>query len=105
MVESLLVLVQKQLENSVDPAPKRSPQSFFKEEIKAHGVKSALVEKIAADRFEQIREKSKTEIFGLCEALLKTDYMEEAIVAFAWSYALRDRYQPPDFEVFQEWLN
>ncbi len=105
MAEPLLALVQKELEHNVDPAPKRSPQSFFKEEIKAHGVKSALVEKIAADRFEQIREKSKTEIFGLCEALLKTDYMEEAIVAFAWSHALRDRYQPPDFEVFQEWLN
>ncbi len=105
MAEPLLALVQKELEHNVDPAPKRSPQSFFKEEIKAHGVKSALVEKIAADHFEQLREKSKTEIFGLCQALLKTDYMEEAIVAFAWSYALRDRYQPPDFEMFREWLN
>lgn len=104
MGEEFVAAIQRQLEDNIDPSPKRSPQSFFKEEIKAHGVKSALVEKIAAARFEQIRERGKAEILGLCEALLETDYMEEAIVACAWSYALRDRYEESDFDVFEKWL-
>ena len=105
MDEEFVVAIQRELEDNVDPSPKRSPQSFFKEGIRAHGVKSALVEKIAAARFREIGGRDKPEILSLCEALLATDYMEEAIVACAWSYALRDRYAESDFDVFERWLN
>jgi 3-methyladenine DNA glycosylase AlkD len=105
MDSALLRRIQEELVSKVDPAPKRSPQSFFKEEIKAHGVKSALVERISAVLFKEIRGRGKVEILSLCEALFRTDYMEESIIACNWAYALRDRYEPRDFEVFQDWLN
>jgi len=104
MDEALLRRIKEDLVSSVDPTPKRSPQSFFKEEIKTHGVKSAVVERISAGFFKEIRDRGKNEILSLCEALLQTDYVEEAIVACNWAYALRDQYEPRDFEVFQEWL-
>ncbi len=105
MGAELVDAIQRELEDNVDPFPKRTPQSFFKEQIKAHGVKSALVEKIAAARFQKISGRDKAEILDLCEALFATDYMEEAFVACAWSYALRAKYDESDFEVFERWLN
>ncbi len=104
MGEEFVAAIQRELEDNIDTSPKRSPQSFFKEQVKAHGVKTALVEKIAAARFRQISGRDKNEILGLCEALLETDYMEEAFVACAWSYALRDGYEESDFDVFEKWL-
>ncbi len=105
MDSALLSRIQEDLVNNIDPAPKRSPQSFFKEEVHAHGVKTASVERISAAFFKEIRDRGKTEIMNLCEALFETDYVEEAIIACDWAYALRDRYERGDFEVFQKWLN
>ena len=99
-----LAEIREKLEQNVDPSPKRNPQSFFKEEIRFHGVKTPTVEKIAREYFKRIRDKSKSEIFSLCEELLKTEYMEEAFVAFEWAYQLRDKYEPADFDVFERWL-
>jgi len=105
MDNKVLDEIRKELEQNVDPSPKRSPQSFFKEEIKFYGVKTPTVEKIGREYFRQIRDKDKREIFRLCDELLREDYMEEAVVAFEWAYQLRDKYERPDFEVFEHWLN
>ena len=104
MADDLIARIQAELERNVDPSPKRSPQSFFKEAVKYHGVKTNLVEKLAAEYFKTVRSRTKAEVFALCEALLKTDYMEEAVIAFQWSYELKDKYEPADFEVFEGWL-
>ena len=100
----LLTEIQNELERQVDPAPVRSPQSFFKEQIKFHGVKTNIVERIGKERFQQIKDKSKKDIFSLCEELLKVDYVEEAFIAFDWAYRLQDRFEPADFAVFERWL-
>ena len=104
MSDAILRQIQKELEENVDPSPKRSPRSFFKEEIKFHGVKTAVVERIARERFDQIRDRDRGEIFNFCEALLQTDYVEESFIAFDWSYRLRDSYERGDFEIFERWL-
>jgi 3-methyladenine DNA glycosylase AlkD len=103
-VANLVQEIGKEFEKHIDPAPKRAAQSFFKEEIKAHGVKTALVGNIAAARFKEIKDKSKREIFALCEGLLETDYMEEAFVAAYWAYELRGQFRPEDFEVLERWI-
>ncbi len=104
MKSALLAEIVRELEQNVDPSPKRSPQTFFKEEVKFHGVKSNIVERIARERFKQIQSRGKGEVFAQCEALLKTDYGEEAAIAFEWAYQLRDAFEPADFEVFENWL-
>jgi 3-methyladenine DNA glycosylase AlkD len=59
---------------------------------------------MAKDYFKIISDKSKQEIFALCEELLSSDYMEEAFIAFDWSYNLRKQYEPEDFSIFERWV-
>jgi 3-methyladenine DNA glycosylase AlkD len=78
---------------------------FFKEKVTAYGVKTATVTKIARKYFQEVRPLGKREIFALCEELLKSDYTEEASIAFEWAYWLHNEYEPSDFMVFGRWLN
>ena len=101
----LIFAVRRELEESADEKTRESGQRFFKEEAKFHGVKASVVREIAKRRFREIKDRDKEEIFELCEELLKSDYGEEAFIAFEWAYSLRRRYQPSDFFVFERWLS
>jgi hypothetical protein len=54
---------------------------------------------------KNINHLGKAEIFGLCEALWKSGYLEESFVACNWPYYLHKNYEPSDFEVFENWLS
>ena len=97
--------VRKALKANVDEKTKQGSNRFFKEEVKAYGVTVPAVRKIANKTFEQIKNLAKEEVFGLCEELLKSHYMEEAFVAYIWSDSLKDRLEEKDFEVLERWLN
>lgn len=102
---NIISSIRKELKEHADEATKNSTQSFFKEEVKFFGVKTSIVRKIAKKYFEEIKYKSKNEIFSLCEQLLQSDYGEEAVIAFEWAYWLHNDYEPTDFGVFETWLN
>ena len=89
MERDVLAAVRQELLQSIDEKTRESAQRFFKEEVKFHGVKSALVKKIATKYFREIKDRDKKEIFSLCENLLQANYGEEAFIAFEWSYSLR----------------
>jgi 3-methyladenine DNA glycosylase AlkD len=97
--------VRQDLVKQADPVNRESSQKFFKEGIKLHGVKVPLVLKIAGQRFKQLNGRSKDEIFTLCEQLLKSDFWEEAIIAFNWAYYLRASFVAADFKVFEKWVS
>ncbi len=97
--------VRQELQRNVDPNTGMYSRSFFKEEIKSLGVKIPVVTKIAERLFEQIGHLSKDTIFGYCEELLRSGYVEEAFVAYRWSDFLKKRYEPGDFVVFERWLS
>jgi 3-methyladenine DNA glycosylase AlkD len=82
-----------------------SSQHFFKEPIQCHGVKTAVTEKIGMEYYRQIKDKSKGEIFELCEALWQTGYLEESGIACNWSYCLHKDYEPDDFKTFEKWVD
>ncbi len=105
MERDILTAVRQELLQSVDEKTRESAKRFFKEEVKFHGVKSALVKKIAAKYFRKIKQRDKNEIFSLCENLLQAGYGEEAFIAFEWSYSLRRAYEPEDFLVFERWVD
>ena len=84
---------------------RQSTKRFFKEELKVHGVRTPQVRIIAKKFFEQIKDLSKSEIFKICEQLLKSGYTEEAIMAFLWSENIIKQFEPQDFDVFENWLN
>ena len=104
MNRDVLLAVQEEIARNIDEKTLGTSQRFFKEQVKIHGVKTALVRKIAAKYFREIKDKEKEEIFSLCEDLLRTNYGEEAFIAFEWAYALRNKYEPSDFQVFEGWV-
>ncbi len=100
-----MVIVRQELRESIDEKTRESAQRFFKEPVKFHGVKSALVKKIAAKYFRKIKDLDKEEIFSLCENLLQANFGEEAFIAFEWAYSLRRQFVPEDFAVFERWVD
>jgi 3-methyladenine DNA glycosylase AlkD len=105
MKNDVLTAVRQELVLNIEEKTRDSAQRFFKEEVKFHGVKSAIVRKIAAKYFREIKSRDKKEIFSLCENLLETNYGEEAFIAFEWAYSLRRKYEPKDFQVFERWVS
>lgn len=97
--------LQKELEDNIDPSPIVKLDHYFKEEVKFHGVKTAVINRIARELYYQIRGLEKKDVFSLCTVLFKTDYMEEAVIVCEWTYRLRNQFEPADFEVFEDWLN
>ena len=104
MKADVLSAIRRELGQQADAKTKQSVQSFFKEAVTAYGVKTAIVTKIARKYFQGVKSLQKREIFALCDELLKSDYTEEAFIAFEWAYWLRDEYEPSDFIVFERWL-
>ncbi|PVX24028.1 MAG: DNA alkylation repair protein [Candidatus Bathyarchaeum sp.] len=97
--------VREEIQANATEKNRQGSRRVFKEEIKVHGVTVPAVRKIAKKAFEQIKGLDKKEIFGLCEELLKSDYIEEAFVAYIWLDWLSDAFEPEDFVVLENWLN
>lgn len=104
MCKYILSIIRAELLQNADAKTLESAQRFFREPVKLYGVRTPVVREIARRHFKSIRHLDKTDIFELCEDLLETDYTEDAIVAFDWSYALRRSYEPQDFHVFERWV-
>jgi 3-methyladenine DNA glycosylase AlkD len=104
MQTDIIAIIRRDLAQQVDEKTRDTAQNYFKEEVLFYGVKTHLVHNIALKHFREIKHLGKQEIFSLCAELLKSDYGEEAFIAFDWAYVLRDRYEPSDFIVFESWL-
>jgi 3-methyladenine DNA glycosylase AlkD len=104
MNELLANIRQTLIENS-DEKTRIGGQRYFKEKITAHGVKSATVKQISKQFFDIVKGKPKTEIFGLCEKLWQSGYLEESFIACDWSDRVHKQFEPSDFETFERWIN
>ncbi|HPG39589.1 MAG TPA: DNA alkylation repair protein [bacterium] len=104
-MSEIIAQVIEELKRNVDEKTLATGQNFFKEKIQLYGVKTALVTKISKDYFKQIANRSKEEIFGFCEELWKSGYMENTFIACNWSYYIHERYERLDFAVFENWVN
>jgi 3-methyladenine DNA glycosylase AlkD len=105
MSTNIVGQIRQELQASVDEKTRQSSGRFFKEEVKIYGVRVPVVRKIAEKFFEQIKDSSKEQIFEYCEELLKSDYIEEAFVAYIWTDYLKNRFEEKDFVVFEHWLS
>lgn len=97
--------IRDQLEESIDIKTKEMSQRFFKEKIDFYGVKVPVVNKISKDSFKEIDAFDKAEIFKLIEILWQSGKLEESFIACNWTYSLRKRFQPKDFETFRNWID
>lgn len=96
--------VRAQLSDNANLETKNGSQRFFKEEIRAYGVKAPVVNKISKESFKEIKHLGKSEIFSLIEEFWQSGIIEESFVACHWAYSLRKQYQPEDFEIFKKWI-
>jgi len=98
------LVIQDIIKNS-DEKTRISGERFFKENVKIHGLKAASIEKIGKEFFRKIKDYSKAEIFGLCEELWQSGYIEEAAIACNWSYYVKKLYEPEDLLLFEKWVD
>lgn len=104
MTVDIIAKIRQELEQQADEKTKSSYHRFFKEDVNFYGVSNSLVSKIAGKHYPEVKPLGKKEIFRLCEELLKSDYSEEAFIAFDWAYRQRKEFIPDDFSTFDSWL-
>jgi 3-methyladenine DNA glycosylase AlkD len=106
-METIVDQVRQALIYSIDPKAFASSDRFFKpgEAAKVHGVRMGEVRKIGQLAFKQIKGLPKQEIFGLCEELWKSGYLEESVIACIWAESLHKQYEPSDFGLFEHWVH
>ena len=76
--KNILCELRKELKENIDEHTKKTVQKFFKEKIKVYGIKTAIVSKISKSHYNKIKDLDKEEIFGLCEDLFSSGFMEES---------------------------
>lgn len=103
-MEDIIDKIRIELKNNIDEKTLATSHNFFKEEIKYYGVKVPTVHRISKELFKRVDLKTKSEIFGLCESLWQSGYIEESFIACNWSYYIRKKYEPEDFYVFEKWI-
>jgi 3-methyladenine DNA glycosylase AlkD len=103
-MSTILSQLRADLKASSDEQIRQSTQRFFKEPVKAYGIKSADVAKIAKKYLPQARMLSKGELLSLCEELLSSDYMEEAGIAAEWLPYNIEKLQADDIHTFKRWI-
>lgn len=96
--------LRKNLENASEQSVKFSSQRFFKEPVNCYGISSNKVGQIAKTHLAALTHLNKAEIFGLCDELWQSGYIEESFVACNWAYSLRKNFEPKDLDVFQNWV-
>ncbi len=97
--------IRKELKENSDDRTRETGRRYFREEVFLYGVKTPVVRKIGKKFFNDIIGRPKDEIFTLCTDLWRSGFMEEAFIACQWSYNLRKKYTPDDFQVFKSWLS
>lgn len=97
--------IRRELIYNADEKTRLSGERYFKENVRMYGIKTAVVINIGKDHFRLLEEKSKSNVFSLCEELWKSGYMEESFIACNWSYNVHKEYEPSDFMVFERWVN
>ena len=104
-MNTLIESLRKELIANSSEAVQKSSQHFFKEEILCYGIKSAKVVDIGKAHFKNLGGASKTEIFGYCDNLWQSGYIEESFIACNWSYNVNKYFEPADFKVFEKWID
>ncbi len=97
--------VRLELKQNIDEKTQKNSQHFFKEKIQFYGVRVPVVHKISKELFQSIENRTKLEVFKLCEILWQSGKLEESFVACNWSYYMRKQYVPEDIKTFEKWID
>ena len=103
-MDNVISDIRQALKDNIDEKYLKSSQKFFKEKVIFYGVGSAIVEKIAKEYYKMIKDRTKSEIFDLCEIFWQSGYMEESFIACHWSHYQHKNFTPGDFVTFERWV-
>ena len=104
-MNNIIENLRQELIKNANEKTRLSGERFFKEDVKLYGIKSADVSRISKEHYKNITDKSKSQIFSLCNELWKSGYMEESFVACNWAYNVRKQFEPDDFDIFEKWVS
>ncbi len=104
-MKDILAKIRLELTDQADEKTKSGAQRFFKEGIKLYGVKSPLVLKIAQKYWPLVKTYCKPDLFGLCEEMLSSGYMEEAGIVNEWLPRYMHYLEPNDLGTFKGWID
>jgi 3-methyladenine DNA glycosylase AlkD len=105
MLNGIIHRIRQDLSSSADPATRKSFPVFFREGVRYYGVKTAVVRQIAGKYWKEIQNRSKPEIFALCEELYRSDFTEEAFIVSFWVPRVAHQYEREDLSVFERWID
>lgn len=107
MKEKFLEKLRSSLSKKSDIETINSSARFFKkgEEAAVYGVKMAEVSKIAKEFNQKLKTTDKEAVLDICEELWKSGYLEEAVIACKFTEALKKKFEPEDFYIFEHWVN
>lgn len=100
MINSL----KRELKKHYEKKYQKGAVNFFKEPIDSMGVRTPTVRKIARSKFAEIDKMTKTEIFELCDSLLKTGKFELGLIAFAFIRRRIKDLNKSDFKILESWI-
>jgi 3-methyladenine DNA glycosylase AlkD len=104
-MDPIIARIRQELTAQADPEIQKTSKRYFREEIRCYGMKTATVITIAKKYWNEVKGRSKPDIFALCEELFQSGYMEESFIVSEWAHALSGRYENGDFEVFHNWID
>jgi 3-methyladenine DNA glycosylase AlkD len=104
-MSQIIERLRAELIGNSDEQFQKSSQHFFKESIRCYGMKSASVVQLGKEYFKTIKDKTKNEIFDLCEELWQSGVLEESGIACIGSHNVCKKYEPNDLKVFEEWIS
>jgi 3-methyladenine DNA glycosylase AlkD len=104
-MDPVITRIRQDLQGLADPEIRKTSQRFFKDRISCYGMKTASVMAVAKKYWKEINGQPKMEIFGLCEELYKSGYMEESFIVSNWAHSLSGRYEREDLVVFRQWID
>ena len=97
--------VRRELREASDEKTRESGLRYFKEDVNLYGIRSKTVKEIAQANFALVKQRSKQEIFSMCDSLWQSGMMEETFVACLWSGRLAGQFVPEDFKVLERWVH
>lgn len=75
-MDTIIQHLRDELQANSDPNTLASSQRYFKEKVIPYGVKTAIVNRLAREFYQLIKDRSKAEIFELCEELWRSGILE-----------------------------
>lgn len=97
-------LIRGELKKSGNEGDKLALGKFFKEKVKSYGLKVPDANKTGRKYYAEIKNCEKGYIFGLCEKLMASGYIEERIIAAEWAEKQADKFTEDDIKVFDKWV-